>query len=74
MKGNRRKKRPMGIILCSHKDEEDVEYLELDNAGIHVSQYLTELPPKEVMEAKLHAAIANARQRHEALSLSSEHS
>ena len=59
--------KPLGIILCAGKDQEDVEYLELDQAGIHVSQYLTELPPKELLEAKLHTAIANARQRQEFL-------
>jgi predicted nuclease of restriction endonuclease-like (RecB) superfamily len=57
--------RPIGIILCAHKDKEDVEYLELDQAGIHVSQYLTDLPPKELLEAKLHAAIESAKQQHE---------
>ncbi len=59
--------KPLSIILCAGKDQEDVEYLELDQAGIHVSQYLTELPPKELLEAKLHTAIANAKQRQEAL-------
>lgn len=57
--------KPIGIILCADKDEEDVQYLELDQAGIHVAQYFTQLPPKEVMEAKLHAAIASAKQQHE---------
>ncbi len=56
--------KPLGIILCAHKDAEDVEYLELDQAGIHVAQYLTELPPKELLEAKLHAAIENAKQQY----------
>jgi predicted nuclease of restriction endonuclease-like (RecB) superfamily len=64
--------KPIGIILCAGKDHEDVEYMELDQAGIHVSEYLTELPPKSVLEAKLHKAIANAKQRHEALQLSKE--
>lgn len=57
--------KPLGIILCASKDEEDVEYLELDQAGIHVAQYLTQLPSKELMEAKLHDAIVNAKQQHE---------
>lgn len=57
--------KPIGIILCAYKDEEDVEYLELDQSGIHVSQYLTQLPPKKIMEEKLHAAIASAKQQHE---------
>ena len=66
--------KPIGIILCASKDQEDVEYLELDQAGIHVSQYLTELPPKEVMEKKLHAAITHARQQYEAQLLNLEES
>ena len=56
--------KPIGIILCADKDEEDVEYLELDQSGIHVAQYLTQLPPKAVMEAKLHTAITIAKQQH----------
>jgi hypothetical protein len=31
-----------------------------------VAQYLTELPPKELMEEKLHAAISIAKHRHAA--------
>ena len=47
------------------------KYLELDQAGIHVAQYLTELPPKELLEEKLHKAIAIARQEYEAKRLGS---
>ena len=57
--------KPLGIILCAYKDQEDVEYMELDQAGIHVAQYLTELPSKELMEVKLHKAIAIAKQQYE---------
>ncbi len=57
--------KPFGIILCADKDQEDVEYLELDQAGIHVAQFLTELPPKKLLEEKLHRAIAVARQRYD---------
>ena len=53
--------KPIGIILCANKDQEDVEYLELDDAGIHVTQYLTKLPPKKLLEEYLHKAIAMAR-------------
>ena len=63
--------KPIGIILCANKDHEDVEYLELDQAGIHVAQYLTELPPKELLEEKLHKAIAIARQEYESKRLGS---
>ena len=45
--------KPMGIILCAGKDSDDIEYLEMDKTGIHVAQYLTELPPREILEKKL---------------------
>ena len=54
---------PLGIILCSGKKQEQVELLELDQAGIHVAEYLTELPSKELLQQKLHQAIALSRQR-----------
>ena len=52
---------PLGIILCAGKKQEQVELLELGQSGIHVAEYLTELPPREVLEQKLHAAIIQAR-------------
>ncbi|MGK7925360.1 MAG: YhcG family protein [Spirulina sp.] len=54
---------PLGIILCAGKKQEQIELLELDKSGIHVAEYLTILPPKEVLQARLQQAIANARQR-----------
>jgi predicted nuclease of restriction endonuclease-like (RecB) superfamily len=57
--------KPLGIILCADKDQEDIEYLELDNSGIHVAQYLTQLPPKKILEAKLKKAIAIGREKYE---------
>jgi len=54
---------PLGIILCSGKDQELVELLELGKSGIHVAEYLTELPPRELLEKKLLSAIQSARQR-----------
>ena len=52
---------PLGIILCAGKKLEQIELLELDQSGIHVAEYLTVLPPKEVLQAKLQQAIAQAR-------------
>ena len=49
--------KPVGIILCADKDQGDVEYLELDSSGIHVAAYMRELPPKSLLEEKLHQAI-----------------
>jgi predicted nuclease of restriction endonuclease-like (RecB) superfamily len=56
--------KPLGIILCASKDQEDVEYLELDASGIHVAQYLTELPPKALLEEKLKTAITIAKENY----------
>ncbi len=54
---------PLGIILCAGKKQEQIELLELDSAGIHVAEYLTTLPPKEVLKQRLHQAIINAKLR-----------
>jgi predicted nuclease of restriction endonuclease-like (RecB) superfamily len=56
--------KPLGIILCADKDQEDVEYLMLNDSGIHVAQYFTELPPKKKLEAKLHEAIKIAKAKY----------
>ncbi len=57
---------PLGIILCAGKNTEQIELLELGSAGIHVAEYLTVLPPEEVLQRKLHEAIAIARSRFQA--------
>lgn len=54
---------PLGIILCAGKNTEQIELLELDAAGIHVAEYLTVLPPPDVLQRKLHEAIETARAR-----------
>ena len=54
---------PLGIILCADKGEEQVQLLELDAAGIHVAEYLTVLPPRDVLHRRLQAAIEAARAR-----------
>jgi predicted nuclease of restriction endonuclease-like (RecB) superfamily len=54
---------PLGIILCAGKKQELVELLELGQSGIHIAEYLTELPPRELLEKKLLNAIQIARAR-----------
>ena len=54
---------PLGIILCVGKNDERVELLELGASGIHVAEYLTILPPKELLQKKLHAAIDRSRKQ-----------
>ena len=48
---------PIGLILCADKTAEHVRLLRLESSGIRVAQYLTELPPRELLERKLHDAI-----------------
>src|ERR1035441_1981142 len=43
--------------------DERVEVLELEKRGIRVPAYLTELPPRQVLEQKLHDAVRLARAR-----------
>jgi len=54
---------PVALILCAEKSQETIELLELDGGDIHVGQYLTKMPPKELLEQKLSMAIANAREQ-----------
>ena len=54
---------PLGLILCADKSDEHVELLRLNDSGIRVAQYLTELPPKKLLEKKLHDSIRLARER-----------
>ena len=54
---------PIGLILCTGKNHECIELLELDKAGIHVAEYLTALPSKEALRQKLQQASKNARRR-----------
>ncbi|MEL6780336.1 MAG: PDDEXK nuclease domain-containing protein [Cyanobacteria bacterium J06597_16] len=54
---------PIAIILCSSKDADVIELMDLEQDGIHVSEYWLQLPPKEVLQAKLHRAIAQAQAR-----------
>jgi predicted nuclease of restriction endonuclease-like (RecB) superfamily len=54
---------PLALILCAGTKRESVEYLDLGRSGIHVAEYLTELPPRELLEQRLHEAVARARAR-----------
>ena len=58
--------RPIGLILCEDKGEEQVELLQLDRSGIRIASYLTDLPPRPLLQKKLHDAARLARARLEA--------
>ena len=54
---------PIGLILCTGKNEEHVELMQLDKSNIRVADYLTLLPSKQVLQEKLHKAIEIAKQK-----------
>jgi len=54
---------PLGLILCAGKTSEQIELLQLDKSGIKVTEYMTELPKRELLEQKLHKAVELARKR-----------
>jgi len=54
---------PIGLVLCAGSSAGHIELLELEASSIRVAEYLTELPPREVLEQKLRAAVEIARER-----------
>lgn len=54
---------PVGLILCTGKNEEHVELLRLEKSNIKVAEYITILPDKKLLKQKLHKAIEIARHR-----------
>lgn len=50
--------KPIGLILCSQKSPEQINYLLLDKDGqIKIAEYMTKLPNKKLLEEKLQKAI-----------------
>ncbi len=54
---------PIGLILCSGKNPEHIELLQLHKSNINVADYFTVLPSKEVLLKKLQQAIEIAQNR-----------
>jgi len=54
---------PLGLLLCSEGNKEQIELLQLDKAGIKIAEYLTELPSKRLLQQKLHKSITIAKER-----------
>jgi predicted nuclease of restriction endonuclease-like (RecB) superfamily len=53
---------PIGIILCTEKSSHQIELLEPNRSGIHVAEYWTELPPKEVFERKIQEFVLRSQE------------
>jgi predicted nuclease of restriction endonuclease-like (RecB) superfamily len=54
---------PIGLILCAEASSEQIELLEMHKDGIMVAEYWTDLPPKAQLEAKIHSALVEAKER-----------
>jgi predicted nuclease of restriction endonuclease-like (RecB) superfamily len=63
---------PIGLILCAEGNREQVELLEMHKDGIMVAEYWTELPPKKLLEQKIHEIVAETRELFERNKLLSE--
>lgn len=54
---------PIGLILCAEAGAEQVELLNMQKDNIMVAEYWTSLPPKELLERKLHNALIEVKER-----------
>jgi predicted nuclease of restriction endonuclease-like (RecB) superfamily len=54
---------PIGLILCSSTDHEQIQLLQLTEGETRVAEYLTALPERRLLELKLHEAVRSARER-----------
>ena len=53
---------PLGLLLCTEGSEEQIELLQLDKAGIKVAQYMTELPPRELLVEQIRKSLEQAKE------------
>ncbi len=56
---------PIGLILCAEASREQIELLKMHKDGIMVAEYWSELPPKKLLENKLHSLLIEAKERME---------
>jgi predicted nuclease of restriction endonuclease-like (RecB) superfamily len=54
---------PIGLILCTEASRDQIELMELDQEGIAVAEYWTQLPPKIEFERKIYEIYAEAQER-----------
>ncbi len=54
---------PIGIILCTEKSSHQIELLGLTSSGIHVAEYLTEIPSATIFEKKIQEIVETAKEK-----------
>jgi len=55
--------KPIGLILCTGKNDEHVELMQLDKENIKIAEYWTLLPEPKLLKQKLHKAIEIAQNK-----------
>lgn len=55
--------KPIGLILCAGKNEEHIELMHLHESNIRVTDYITKLPDRKLLEQKLQQAVERAKMR-----------
>ena len=56
---------PLGLLLCTEGGEEQIELLQLDKSGIKVAQYMTELPPRDLLVQQIQKSLEVAKAKWE---------
>jgi predicted nuclease of restriction endonuclease-like (RecB) superfamily len=54
---------PIGLILCSEADNEQVELMDLGQANIRVAEYLNKIPDMQLLQKQLHQIVLRAREQ-----------
>jgi predicted nuclease of restriction endonuclease-like (RecB) superfamily len=54
---------PIGLILCSEAEADEIELMSLDQGDIRVARYITETLPPSVLEKKLREIVGRSRER-----------
>lgn len=63
---------PLGLLLCTEGNEEQIELLQLDKAGIKVAQYMTELPSRNILINQIQKSLEIAKSRFDKISTENE--
>jgi predicted nuclease of restriction endonuclease-like (RecB) superfamily len=53
---------PIGLLLCTEGNREQIELLEMHKDGIMVAEYWTDLPPKKLLEQKIREIVSETRE------------
>lgn len=53
--------KPIGLILCTEGNQEQIELMQLDAANIKVAEFITEVLPTELLKQKLHQFAVSSR-------------